>query len=55
MIEIDVQLTRDGQLVVIHDDELQRTTTGRGLVREHTLAEVKALDAGSWFGPTFAG
>jgi glycerophosphoryl diester phosphodiesterase len=55
MIELDVQLTRDEQLVVLHDRDLERTTNGRGAVREHTLAEIKALDAGSWFGPQFAG
>jgi glycerophosphoryl diester phosphodiesterase len=55
MIELDVQLTRDEQLVVMHDHELERTTTGCGLVRQQTIAEIKALDAGSWFGPQFAG
>lgn len=54
-IELDVHLTRDGQLVIIHDQNLARTTDGQGLVHEHTLAELKALDAGSWFGPAFAG
>ena len=55
MIELDVQLTRDEQLVILHDHELERTTNGRGLVRDQTLAEIKSLDAGSWFGPEFAG
>ncbi len=55
MIELDVQLSRDGELVVIHDDDLQRTTTGRGLVREHDFSAIAALDAGSWFAPRFAG
>jgi len=55
MIELDVQLTRDEQLVVMHDYELDRTTNGRGAVRAHTLAEIKALDAGSWFASQFAG
>ena len=54
-IELDVHLSRDGHLVIIHDQNLARTTNGRGLVHEHSLAELKALDAGSWFGPSFAG
>ena len=57
LVELDVQLTRDGQVVVIHDETLERTTTGRGLVREHTLAEIRALSAGypERFGRDFAG
>ncbi len=55
MIELDVTLTRDRALVVIHDDTLNRTTDGRGPVRAFTLAEIKALDAGGWFHPRFAG
>lgn len=54
-IELDVHLTKDGHLVVIHDADLKRTTSGQGLVHEHTLAELKRLDAGGWFGPAFAG
>lgn len=55
MIELDVQLSRDEQLVVMHDRELERTTNGHGAVGSHTLAEIKALDAGGWFGPQFVG
>lgn len=44
-IEFDVQLSRDGQVVVIHDETLPRTTDGAGWVKEHSLAELKALDA----------
>ena len=55
MIELDVQLTRDGHLVVLHDDTLDRTTDGSGLLADHTLAEVERLDAGRWFGAAFAG
>jgi len=44
-IELDVQFSKDGHLVVIHDETLDRTTTGTGLVREHTLEELKSLDA----------
>ncbi|WP_448630747.1 glycerophosphodiester phosphodiesterase [Cellulomonas soli] len=51
MIELDVQLTADGAVVVIHDDDLDETTDGTGPLREHTLAQVRALDAGSWFSP----
>jgi glycerophosphoryl diester phosphodiesterase len=54
-IELDVHLSRDGHLVVIHDDKLERTTNGAGLVHERTLAELRALDAGGWFAPAFAG
>ena len=45
-LEMDVHLTRDGRLVVIHDDTVDRTTDGSGLVRDMTLAELQALDAG---------
>lgn len=55
MIELDVQLTRDRGLVVLHDRELGRTVCGRGSVREHTLAELCGLDAGAWFAPEYVG
>lgn len=45
-IELDVQLSRDGELVVIHDERVDRTTNGTGWVADHTLAELKRLDAG---------
>jgi glycerophosphoryl diester phosphodiesterase len=54
-IELDVHLTRDGELVVIHDGTLDRTTSGSGPVADHTLAEVRRLEAGSWFSPEFGG
>ena len=54
-IELDVYPTRDGQLVVIHDATVDRTTNGKGAVAGLTLAEVRRLDAGSWFHPDFAG
>ena len=54
-IELDVHLSRDGRLVVIHDPNLARTTNGHGLVHEHSLAELQALDAGGWFDPAYAG
>ena len=53
-IELDIHPTRDGELVVIHDFTLDRTTSGKGPVAAHTLAEIQALDAGSWFDPAFA-
>jgi glycerophosphoryl diester phosphodiesterase len=52
-IEVDVRTTRDGQLVLLHDARLEHTTNGQGLVGEHTLAEIKRLDAGSRFDPKF--
>ncbi|WP_430602141.1 glycerophosphoryl diester phosphodiesterase [Enterococcus sp. DIV0724b] len=48
-IELDVQLSRDKHLVVIHDEMIDRTTNGHGHVGTLTLAELKQLDAGSWF------
>jgi len=54
-VELDVWRTRDGQLVVIHDDTVDGTTDGHGSVHAFTLAELKALDAGAWFGPQYAG
>ncbi len=54
-IETDLRLTRDSHLVAMHDETLDRTTSGRGRVDKHTLAELRALDAGSWFAPEFAG
>lgn len=54
-IEFDVQLTADGHAVVLHDALLDRTTSGSGPVFAVDLDEVRALDAGSWFGPDFVG
>ena len=53
--EIDVRMTRDGELVLLHDRTLDRTTTGHGPASACTLAELAELDAGSWFGLAFAG
>lgn len=53
-IEIDVHQTSDGKTIIIHDDTLERTTTGRGPVCSKTYNELKLLDAGSWFGTGFA-
>ncbi len=54
-VEIDVKLTRDGALVVIHDDTLDRTTSGQGAVVLNTLEQIRSLDAGRWFSNTYAG
>ncbi|MFN2746872.1 glycerophosphodiester phosphodiesterase [Bacillus sp. z60-18] len=54
-IELDVQLTKDGRLAVIHDDRVDRTTNGAGFVRQFTMSELEKLDAGSWFSPAFKG
>lgn len=43
-IELDVQLTKDGELVIIHDETVDRVSDGSGYVRDYTLAELKALD-----------
>ncbi|HLS61140.1 MAG TPA: glycerophosphodiester phosphodiesterase [Virgibacillus sp.] len=48
-IEIDLQMTKDGVLIAMHDETVDRTTNGTGAVKDFTLAEIKQLDAGSWF------
>ncbi|PFZ07874.1 hypothetical protein COL60_18605 [Bacillus pseudomycoides] len=52
-IELDVHLSKDDEIVVIHDETVDRTTSGTGLVSEKTVAELQALDAGSHKNPTF--
>jgi glycerophosphoryl diester phosphodiesterase len=52
-IETDLHLTRDARFVTIHDPNLERTTNGRGAVREHSLAELRQLDAGMWYDRQF--
>ncbi|WP_375451402.1 glycerophosphodiester phosphodiesterase [uncultured Devosia sp.] len=54
-LEIDTVLTADGQIVVIHDLLVDRTSNGTGAVKDLTLAQIQALDAGAWFDPIFAG
>ena len=54
-VEFDIQMTIDEQLVIMHDETVDRTTDGSGRVSEFSLANLKVLDAGSWFGPRFAG
>ncbi len=55
IVEMDVRLTADEQVVVMHDATVDRTTDGRGRVSAMTLAELTRLDAGSWFDARFAG
>ncbi|NLU10065.1 MAG: glycerophosphodiester phosphodiesterase [Tepidanaerobacter acetatoxydans] len=54
-IEIDVQLTKDYEVIVHHDWNVERTTNGKGEIRDLTLQEIKQLDAGSWFDEKFKG
>jgi glycerophosphoryl diester phosphodiesterase len=54
-IETDLQLSRDARFVAIHDDTVNRTSNGHGKVHDLTLADLRKLDAGSWFGSEFTG
>jgi glycerophosphoryl diester phosphodiesterase len=54
-IELDVHLTRDGEVVVMHDDRVDRTTDGAGAIATKTWSEIQTLDAGAWFGERFRG
>ncbi|OLN21776.1 glycerophosphodiester phosphodiesterase [Domibacillus antri] len=54
-IELDVQMTKDGEIVIIHDETVNRTTNGKGFIEQMTYDEMASLDAGSWFGPAFKG
>jgi glycerophosphoryl diester phosphodiesterase len=54
-VETDVHLSKDGEVVLIHDHTLDRTTNGHGFVKDQTAEELKRLDAGTWFEPRFAG
>ncbi len=54
-VEFDVQLSRDGIAVLMHDDTLERTSTGTGLLVEQSFDDLARLDAGSWFGGAFQG
>lgn len=54
-VEVDVRKTLDGEPVLIHDETLERTTTGTGLVEERAWAELQGLDAGAWYAPEWAG
>ena len=55
MIELDVQLTGDGQVVVFHDNDLLRITGCEGTVADYSLVELEQMDAGIWFDPGFEG
>ncbi len=55
IIETDAQLSKDKEIVLIHDETVERTTDGRGKVSQLTLKEIKSLDAGSWFEKEFSG
>lgn len=54
-VEIDVRTSKDGELYILHDLALDRTTNGQGPASDLTLAELQQLDAGSWFDPSFRG
>ena len=54
-VEIDLRETSDGELVVFHDPVLDRTSNGQGVLADHTLVQLKSLDAGSWFSEHFSG
>ena len=54
-IENDIRVTKDGELVLIHDAAVDRTTDGHGLVENFTLKELRELDAGGWKGEEFRG
>jgi glycerophosphoryl diester phosphodiesterase len=54
-LECDVHLSKDSELIIMHDDKVDRTTNGTGFVKDYTLAELKELDAGITFGDSFSG
>ena len=51
--EVDIRLTKDGRHVIIHNDNLEGATDGKGMVADFNLEDLKKLDAGSWFSPRF--
>ncbi|MFQ5737859.1 MAG: glycerophosphodiester phosphodiesterase [Acidobacteriota bacterium] len=55
LVELDVRFSRDRRVIVIHDETVQRTTTGHGAVAEMTLNDLRQLDCGSWFDQRFKG
>ncbi|MCZ6737432.1 MAG: glycerophosphodiester phosphodiesterase family protein [Actinobacteria bacterium] len=55
MVEVDVRMTKDGVPVLLHFERLEHTTTGSGLLADHTWEEIQRLDAGAWKDPEFAG
>ncbi len=55
MVEIDLHMTKDGEIILMHDHKVDRTTDGTGFIRDFTLDEIRKLDAGSWKGAEFTG
>ena len=55
MLEIDLHMTKDGHIILMHDHAVDRTTDHTGLIRDYTLAQIRAMDAGSWKGEAFRG
>lgn len=54
-IEVDLRRTKDGAVILFHDPTVDRTTNGMGRVSDYTLAQLRSMDAGSWFDPVFTG
>lgn len=54
-VKVEVHLTKDEEMVVIHDEAIDRTTNGHGYVKDMTLAQLKKYDCGSWFSPEWSG
>ncbi len=54
-VELDAKLTSDGQVIVIHDTTVDRTTNGKGRIQSHSLESIRQLDAGTWFNEKFSG
>jgi glycerophosphoryl diester phosphodiesterase len=54
LIEFDVQLSADGEVVVMHDTSVDRTTNGQGFIRDLPWKKIKSFDAGAWYGPDYA-
>lgn len=54
-VEFDVHLTKDGEMVIIHDERIDRTSNGTGFVKDMTLQTLRQYDFGSWFDKTFEG
>jgi len=54
-IELDVHRSRDGKLVVCHDETIDRTTTGKGTIKDQDYNELSSIDAGKWFGSEYSG
>ncbi|HEY3149179.1 MAG TPA: glycerophosphodiester phosphodiesterase family protein, partial [Dongiaceae bacterium] len=54
-VEVDAKLTADNHVILLHDDLLDRTTSGKGAAAQATFDEIRALDAGSWLAPNWAG